>query len=315
MPLATYQQLAADGFITSEDLQLVTTGGLGAGIVTIFRKWIWEATTWLMGEIGMTWNGTALSWPQCPTVIRPILDNINAVIRDSKSEIQNPTSKSLFALMEDAIELVADMAGAPAIAALQFVEAPTKKLRNVTPGDQLAAAEQTFGRAWAMGEFAHLLAIISGIVPNSWGVAFSGWAAEVSTAAGFREIAQAIHRSYYSVALARPTAYEANKATRSLYPRGSEGQMLFARGLITAAQRDELDSYEGMNTTYAPLLQAGRYQGINPRQLIRLLNTGLFTDADVSRRADFRRDAPGVAGADRPRGAVHGDSNPTHILY
>ena len=280
--------MLAEGLITNVDAQLMAGS---PGLIAILEVLIPELHDVLkfFHIIGADVPGATIfdAIPPIVAWLAKYWPAIRAQLEALLASATSPPAKMFLGEIESVGEAVASWAGIPAIAALEFVGAPALAMRNVKPGDQIAAAQETFGRAWAMGEVAHLLAIISGVVPNGLGPAFSGWAALVAEAAGFREIAQAIHRSVYGVAFARPTAYQVNAATRSLYPRGSEGQALFARGLITAAQRDELDSYEGMNTTYAPLLQAGRYQGIRAFMLIRLLNTGLFTDADVSDELTF----------------------------
>ena len=179
-------------------------------------------------------------------------------------------------------------AGLPATAALNFVLTPLKGAGIIKPGQQDSIAQSTFGRAWTMGELAHGLAILSGILPDNVAWGFEGMAALVSEASGFREIAQAIHRSWYGIGFARPTSYEANKQFRTLYPAHTDGHDLLARGLITPAQRDELDSFGGLTPDYTAAMQAAAYTGMQPRQLIRLIETGLFTTDDIKDELTFR---------------------------
>lgn len=212
----------------------------------------------------VTWLKTF--WPEIKTAILALFKTATT-----------PPISTFFTVTEGVAEIIAAIVGSPAIAALNFVHAPALALGNIKPGDQTTAAALTFSRAWAMGETAHLLAILSGIAPTGLGAAFSGWAAQVSDAAGFREIATALHRPYYAVAFSRPTTYQANAAMRSLYPTWHEAQHLAARGLITAAQLAECEAYGGLQPAYVAPTERGAYHGIHAFHLMSLINTGLFT--------------------------------------
>jgi hypothetical protein len=280
--------MLTEGLITGTDAQLMSGS---PGIIALLEVLIPELHDILKAFhiLGADIPGVTI-FDAIPAIVEWFKEQwpqVKAMLESLFSTATSPPVKLFLEEIEAIAESLAGAAGAPAIAALQFVAAPALALRNVKPGDQTAAAQETFGRAWALGETAHMLAIISGIVPNGLGPAFSGWAAQVAQAAGFREIAQALHRSVYGIAFARPAAYEVNAATRSLYPAGMNGRRMYARGLLTDAQRDELDSYEGMNTDYAPIMQQAAYRGINARQLLRLIETDIFSASEIADELTF----------------------------
>jgi hypothetical protein len=213
--------------------------------------------------------------------------NLFTIFMDSFSpDLQARSFAIIDVLVNLAPTLVSD-SGTPAVAALNFVLQPLKALGQIKPGDQETAAAATFGRAWTMGELAHGLAVLSGLLPDNVAWGFEGMAALVSEASGFREIAQSIHRSWYGIGFARPTSYQANKQFRSLYPTLGDASSLYARGLITADQRDELLSFAGMTPDYTAPMIAGGFHGMQARQLIRVIETGLFTTDDLKDELTF----------------------------
>ena len=284
---AVVEAWLAEGLIDGSMSQLINGS---PGLEEIIEKDIPGATT-VLRWAKMLGVKTGVSWSDVlqfitPEFIKwfvPLLAQLEGLLRNTYGGLK----PGLLGDIEKIGEGAASVAGLPAIAALEFVLGPVQAMGHITPGQQTAAAQQTFGRAWAMGETAHLLAIIAGLLPDGLGFAFSGWAALVAEAAGFREIATSIHRPYYGVAFGRPTAYQANAATRSLFPTYANAQSLAARGLITAAQLAECEAYGGLQPAYVVATERGAYHGMNARQLLRLIETGLFTNVAISDELTF----------------------------
>jgi len=280
--------LVAEGLISGEDAQLMSGSPSLLAIIEVLIPELHDILR-LFHIIGADVPGATI-FSAIPYVVAWLQQQwpaVKAMLQGLLTTATTPPAQLYLGEIESVGESIASWAGLPAIAALKFVGAPAEALADVTPGDQVSAAQQTFGRAWAMGELAHMLAIISGIVPNGFGPAFSGWAAEVSTAAGFHEIAQAIHRSVYGIAFARPTAYQVNASTRGLYPAWNIAQGLYAQGLITAAQLAECEGYGGLRRDYVTATEAAAYRGLNARQMLRLVETGLFSDAEIADELTF----------------------------
>lgn len=284
---AVVEAWLAEGLIDGSMGQLINGS---PGLEEIIEKDIPGATTvlrWakMLGvKTGVSWSDVLnFITPEFIKWFEPLLAQLEGLLRNTYGGLK----PGLLGDIEKIGEGAASVAGLPAIAALQFVLGPAQAMGHITPGQQTAAAQQTFGRAWAMGETAHLLAILAGLIPNGLGFPFSGWAALVAEAAGFREIATALHRPYYAVAFSRPTAYQANAATRSLYPTYAHAQSLAARGLITAAQLAECESYGGIQPAYVAATERAAYEGMNARLLLRVIETGLFSQAVLTDELTF----------------------------
>lgn len=60
-----------------------------------------------------------------------------------------------------------------------------------------------------------------------------------------------------------------------------------AMGLMTPAQAQQIMALNGLHYTLQPILQAASYRGMNARQLLRLTETGLFTQAEIQDELTF----------------------------
>jgi len=159
-----------------------------------------------------------------PPLVQSIFTNLRYVFENGFQSQDDIHAGALFGMFNKYAPLILKAAGEPAIAALDFVKEPLMNMGNIAPGDQDKVASEIFGRAWTMGEMAHGLAILSGILPTGLGAAFSGFAAQVSLASGFREIAMAIHRSWYGIGIARPTAYKPTPSSAADTPAATRAR-------------------------------------------------------------------------------------------
>ena len=287
VPQAVIDQLVAEGAISQQLGQLIGGGPVGS----VLSAAMGEIGHFLGGEAGDALHGLGLMMTNLivPWVKAAINAGIGAWSQFLSAYKANAgdTAGEAFNLITTIAQDVEGAAGAPATAALAWILEPLKAQGVMAPGDQEGVAGTLFARAWTLGEMAHVLAILGGIVPDGLGFALNGFAAEVSLASGFREIALAIHRSWFGVGLARPTAYQANALFRSLYPAQGDALGGFARGILTAAQRDELASFAGLRPEYVAPMQTAAYRGMQARQLIRLIETGLFSTADIQDELTF----------------------------
>ena len=287
VPQAVIDRLVAEGAISKELGQLIG-GGPGGSVLSGAMG---SVARFLGGEAGDALHGLGLMLinlivPWAKAAIAAGVAAWDDFLLAYKANAGDYAGEAL-TLINTIGRDVEGAAGAPATAALAWILAPLKAQGPMKPGDQEAVAGTLFARAWTLGELAHLLAILGGLLPDGLGFSLSGFAAEVSLASGFREIALAIHRSWFGVGLARPTAYQANALFRSLYPTQGDATGLYARGIITAAQRDELLGFAGVRSDYTDPLIAGAYHGMQARQLIRLIETGLFTTDDIRDELTF----------------------------
>jgi len=178
-------------------------------------------------------------------------------------------------------------AGTAAVAAMEWVRQPLTAAGNITPGNQTPIAEAMYGRAWTMGELAHGLAMLAGILPLGLSRAFSGFAALVAQGAGFEQITDAILGSWIKAGLARPNEYQANAQFRSRAPGGEDAHEMYARELITPAQYAQLLGWDGLMTEFeSPMLQQA-YRAISPFMLIRLLDAGALAETDARNLMTF----------------------------
>jgi hypothetical protein len=160
-------------------------------------------------------------------------------------------------------------------------------LSNVGPGDEQNAATILLSEAAGAGVGAHLAAVAGETIYPTKTLGLPQMAALMSTLAGFEEITKGIVGPEVTALIGIPHRYSTNARARSGLPGLAAATNLFARGVIDAPTRDQLLAYNNLSANYADAVQTGSYHGYSPRVLLRVIETNLFTQAEINDELTF----------------------------
>lgn len=150
----------------------------------------------------------------------------------------------------------------------------------VKPEDWPARARSAMETAYSTGLAASgVAAAFEALFPERLNV-LNGIAPMMGTMSGFEEVTAAWLRPTLRAAIGQPAQYDANARTRSLLPDQGRALEMFARRVITAAQRDQLMAYAGMNPDWV-----GRVNEIAYRPLSPFIIAAGFQNADIDEAA------------------------------
>jgi hypothetical protein len=161
------------------------------------------------------------------------------------------------------------------------------KLTNVKPGEEAAAASALLDEAIGAGVAAHFAAIAGESFYPTKNLGGPQMAALLAELAGFKEIMKGILGPEMTALVAIPHRYATNARARSALPSGPQATNLFARGVIDAPTRDQLLAWNNLSADYAAAAQAGAYHGYSPRVLLRVIESNLFSTAEIQDELTF----------------------------
>lgn len=179
-----------------------------------------------------------------------------------------------------------------ATAALNSVLTNLEKNGNVTPEQASTVGGQALADAFGFGiaSFA-TTAIFELLLPEKLNT-LNGVGPILSTLAGFAEVTANVIGPALSAGVGLPSRYAANTKFRALLPGLAQAVGWFAQGLIDAPTRDKLIGYAGLAPAYADAEQAAAYRGYSPRQLLRIIESGLITQDEINDELTFARMRP-----------------------
>jgi hypothetical protein len=171
--------------------------------------------------------------------------------------------------------------------ALAAVTGAITKHTNVTPDQVDAIAGEALADAYKFGISSFVVtALFEMLLPEKLNV-LNGTGAFLSKLADFDEITEAVLGPIISTGIGVAQRYSAQSKFRPFVPNLGATTSLYARGLIDAATRDQLIAYAGLAPQYAGPEISAAYHGMSPRILLRLIETGLFTPADIADEQTF----------------------------
>lgn len=160
-------------------------------------------------------------------------------------------------------------------------------MRNIAPCGERAPAVKLLTEAIGAAVAAHFASVAVEAVYPTKNLGFEKIADLIAAIAGIEDIIGGLIGVEIKQLVAIPHTYCINEQGRTILPGMGDAAGLHARGLITAAQADQLLAFNGLSAQYAPPTLTGAYSGISARQLIRLFATGLFSPADIQDELTF----------------------------
>jgi hypothetical protein len=261
----TLNALAAAGFLSSSDLQ-VLQGAPWSKVLS----WIESTKAWRLIEKGInTAGGDASALPSWIGEHAPPAGNwleakFKAALTIERNAIQDVISPILAAVKS----------------ALRPPQPTTIGVINVHPDQVLADVA-------AVGFNLQIMEALIGLVFP--GVAES--AEKITETAtgllGFEELREVQLGPLVRYGIARVAEMQARATFKQEIPGTPALQSLVAMGLLGRERERALAQFNGTPDELEPLLQQAAYRGLNPRQMLRLIETNLFSDAEIADELTF----------------------------
>jgi len=262
---ATFQYLAQQGFLTGDDIQFFK-GMPGA-----------DAFFAMLRTIGFR-------------ILTNFLSAFGVEIVAGKPKYVGLTkswSDSTAAEFAGAIKL-RDTAITPVVTTLisaivTDLKAPGATQIGVIGVDPDKPVSDAIGIALSAGLASYLLAFV-GI---DEGEPLAHLAELVSGAVGFEELRDVKIGPLIRNGIGKIAEMQARATFKQEIPGTSELGSYVAMGLLDPARRDAIAQFNGTPDELAPIIARGQFRGMNPRQLLRLVETGLFSEAEIADELTF----------------------------
>jgi len=154
-------------------------------------------------------------------------------------------------------------------------------------GDIGVNPDKPVGNVASVALTSAVLAWIASSAHVDWGESLTKMAEYIAALVGFEEIRDVVISPLIRHGLAAVADMNARSLFRQHLPRGQDATEWLARGLITPEFARRLLNFDGFGDEIQPPAIAAAQTGINPRQLLRMLPTGLLTSQDVTDELTF----------------------------
>lgn len=112
-------------------------------------------------------------------------------------------------------------------------------------------------------------------------------AEKIAEMAGFEELKDLVIAAYSRHGVAAVVDMQARSLFRQHLPQGRDVTQWAARGLISAAETKRLLNFDGFSDEIQPPAVIAAQRGLNPRMLLQMILTGLFTPDDLGDEMTF----------------------------
>jgi hypothetical protein len=150
----------------------------------------------------------------------------------------------------------------------------------INPDLALAKVVATGINMWALGAGLAL-------VDHGAGEAIEKIADYFTGILGLEEIREVQIGPLVEFGVGRDAEHAAKARFRQELPGNGELYGWHAMGLMSAAQADAISAYNGLHDAFRPLANAAAHRGLNARQMLRLIETDLFTSAEIADELTF----------------------------
>jgi hypothetical protein len=132
-----------------------------------------------------------------------------------------------------------------------------------------------------------LLAMLLSMLREGAGEQLSNIGEKVLGLLGFEELREVQLGPLVKNGLAKVADMNAKALFQQDIPGVGQITNMVARGIMPAAQAAALLGYNGLHFALQPLVQTAAYRGLAPRQLLRLIESNLFTQGDILDELNF----------------------------
>ena len=265
VPIGVYQELTNQGFMTPADLQLVGSGEFGAGLIALFRTFAWRALTWFLSTMGITLDATGWHFASASDALAADLGGLFSRISTTGDTAFAPIVTTLVGKI---VTLLTPRGVVTPGAIGVSPDAPVATAIAAALGMAVAAWIASFAGVNTAESLVHLSELMAGAI-------------------GFEELRDVQVGPYVRNGIAKVADLQAKRIFRQEIPGPGEVASWSARGLMDPSSAKFLAQLNGIDDTLIVPQQAAAYGGMQSRQLIRLIETGLFTTSDIQDELTF----------------------------
>ena len=256
-PILDY--LTTQGFMSSNDAQVLAGSDWGDAIVTVFRTYAWNALQWVLKTAGLNWDG--VKW-----VANDLGNSLASIVSAIASTALTAGAAPLYPEIKGLVDAV--------VAVLIPTSPPTIGEVNVDPD---LIISKTLAPALIMNGVMLVASYFGWDVNES----LREYVDVASEFIGLQEVRELKVGSLMRFGPMRVAEMNARRVYRQELPGAGALATLAGRGLITTDRYGQIAPLTGVPTELqGPTLEAGQ-SGLNARMMLRLVGTGLFSDADV----------------------------------
>ena len=262
---ATFQWLNQQGFLTPEDLQLYQGMPWADAFFAMIRTFAYRAITNYLATFGVSIGPAGISVANpADTFAKDVGALFGGMLTIGDTAVL-PTVKAL-------VDQVKGLLVPPGPTQLGVI--------NVNPDAPVAAAISVAltaaGVAWLLS--------FAGV---DEGESLTRMAEIVAGAVGFEELRDVVLGPLVREGIALVAERQAKARFQQELPGTSTLQGLVAQGLLTPVRAKALSLLNGTSEELFPIQQAAAYRGLNARQMLRLIETDLFSASDIADELTF----------------------------
>ena len=262
---STFQWLQQQGFLTPEDLQLYQGLGWADSFFAMIRTFAYRAITNYLATFGISTGpgGVSIANP-VQTIAKDVAVVFNGVLAAGDTAI-TPTVNST-------IDVIRKMLTPPGATQIGVINVDPTAPVTAAISIALAAA----GAAWLLS--------FAGI---DEGESLTRIAEIVAGAVGFEELRDVVLGPLVRNGIGKIAEMQAKAIFKQEIPGTSALTGYVAMGLMNAQRAQAIAQFNGTPDELYPIMLAAAYRGLNARQMLRLIETGLFSDAEIADELTF----------------------------
>ena len=265
IPPETVQSLVDQGYLGADAMKTVGQGDFGDVLITTIVNFAYKAVQNFMIAWGISYSGGALHFANpADTFAKDVGSGFTGLLSIGDTAIA-PTVKAL----------IADV-----VALLKPAGSTTIGVVGVNPDGPVTAA---ISIAVTSAAAAWLLSF-AGI---DEGESLTRIAEIIAGAAGFEELRDVVIGPLVRNGIGKIADMQAKAQFKQEIPGTEQLGSLVAMGLLSPTRRDAIAQFNGTPDELAPMIAAASYRGLNARQMLRLIETGLFSDAEIADELTF----------------------------
>jgi hypothetical protein len=265
-PPAVYDQLAKDGYIDAQYVQLFESGEFGSGLVTILATKLWHGVVWALKLIGIDVS----VWP-------PNITNLEAGLKTAATKVGSALLQFSKSGVYDAVK------GLVGVMQTRLIPTAVPQL-----GDIHVDPDRMLTDVVGLSLDGILIAAIIGAFLPEVGKKLGELVGVAGGLLGFDELRDVQIGPLIRHGISKIAEMNAKRVFRQELPAASQLAALAARGLIHTDRYGQLAPLTGIPTELQGAELEAAHTGLQPFILLRLANTGLFTDRDLADEMTFR---------------------------
>src|SRR5271163_4481083 len=261
VPQSVLDYLLAQGYISSNDAQVIEGAPWAEVIVTVFRTWGWNALLWLASWVGITYTGSTWS-------LNGLGEGISKVISQAVSS----------ALTAGAAPLLPEITGL-----IDGVSSTLQPTGAVSLGNIGVNPDLLLAKTLAPALILNAVALVGSYL--GWEISeplekYVDWASALT---GLEELKDVLIGSLFRNGLVRVTDMQTKAIFKQELPSTERMFQWSARGWMTAARATALAPYNGTPDELIPIIQNDSYTNLPARLLVRIFDSPTFSQTDLLR--------------------------------